>query len=57
MNSFQEKVLKELSALKKVGVRVPNRAFQLVETDETIINGDENGMTVGEAADLAIDLS
>ena len=53
--NFSQEVTKELSELKKVGVRVPKKAFDMAK-DESKMKEYEN-MKIGECADLLIMLA
>ena len=51
---MKNKILKELNAMREMGLRVPQRAYALLETE----NLDEyEGMSVSDLADLLIQLA
>lgn len=53
MNILNQEVIKELTEMKKIGMKVPAKAFKMAEKDLS----DYDNMSVSEIADLIIDLS
>jgi len=51
---MKNKILKELNAMREVGIRVPQRAYVLLETENL---DDYDDMSVSDLADLLIDLA
>lgn len=56
MTRFQTEVTLELKELAKF-VKVSPKAFKLVEDSVTMKDYDDNGMGIGETADLLIHLA
>jgi len=50
----QDEIIKELNAMKAVGMDVPAKAFELVQTEDL---DDYDDMKRGEVADLLCDLA
>jgi len=50
----QDEIIKELNAMKSVGMDVPAKAFELVQTEDL---DDYDDMKRGEVADLLCDLA
>jgi hypothetical protein len=50
----QDEIIKELNAMKSVGMDVPAKAFDLVQTEDL---DDYDDMKRGEVADLLCDLA
>lgn len=51
---MKNKILKELNAMREVGLRVPQRAYTLLETENL---DDYDNMGVSELAELLIELA
>ena len=51
---MKNKILKEFNAMREVGLRVPQRAYALLETENL---DDYDNMSVADLADLLIQLS
>lgn len=51
---MKNKILKELNAMRELGLRVPQRAYALLETENL---DDYDDMGVSELAELLIDLA
>ena len=51
---MKNKILKELNAMREMGLRVPQRAYTLLETENL---DDYDDMSVSELAELLIDLA
>jgi hypothetical protein len=51
---MKNKILKELNAMREVGLRVPQRAYALLETENLY---DYDDMGISEIAELLIELA
>ena len=51
---MKNKILKELNAMREMGLRVPQRAYTLLETENL---DDYDDMSVSEIAELLIELA
>jgi len=51
---MKNQIIKELNAMREVGIRVPQRAYALLETENL---DDYDDMGVSEVADLLIQLA
>lgn len=51
---MKNQILKEFNAMREVGIRVPQRAYALLETENL---AEYDDMSVSEVADLLIDLA
>ena len=51
---MKNQILKEFDAMRKVGLKVPQRAYALLETENL---DDYDDMSVSDLADLLIQLS
>lgn len=51
---MKNQIIKEFNAMREIGLRVPQRAYALLETENL---DDYDGMGVSELADLLIDLA
>jgi hypothetical protein len=51
---MKNQILKELNAMREMGIRVPQRAYALLETENL---DDYDDMGVSEVADLLIQLA
>lgn len=54
-NQFSERIVKELTEMKKIGLRVPKKAITYASNPDNV--EDMMNMKVSEAADLCIDLA
>lgn len=54
--AIQEKVKAELTEMKKVGMRVPKKAFSMIENMSEAELAEYSSMTVSELSDLIIAL-
>jgi len=50
----QDEIIKELNAMKSVGMNVPEKAFKLVQTEDL---DEYDGMSKSEIADMLCDLA
>ena len=51
---MKNQIIKELNAMREMGIRVPQRAYALLETENL---ADYDDMGVSEIAELLIDLA
>lgn len=51
---MKNKILKELNAMREAGLRVPQRAYALLETENLV---DYDDMGISELAELLIQLA
>jgi len=51
---MKNQIIKEFNAMREIGLRVPQRAYTLLETENL---DDYDGMGVSELAELLIQLS
>jgi hypothetical protein len=54
VEKMKNQILKELNAMREVGIRVPQRAYALLETENL---DDYDDMSVSDLADLLIQLA
>jgi len=57
MTRFQADVTKELREMKRVGMHVPAKAFELAKDAVEMTKTEEEGLGVTETADLLVDLA
>ena len=51
---MKNQILKEFNAMREVGIRVPQRAYALLETENL---ADYDDMSISELAELLIELA